>query len=218
MENRPKTMSNMMQTVLFIVIGGISVALLSFLNVPKSVVLVLVLLASTLTFTVYPMFLIYKSNSLPAIEKYIIRNRKKAFFSYAYALAYGREEDIENALQLILKKHKQKEMQTIYQANLALHQKDHQKLLQLANEMTKSDYQPYYSGLAYVLNDQLKEAKKYVDEIQTPWMLHSLQASIAFHENDVDTFESEKEKAIENARGIQKYSIYHRFEKLPGKL
>lgn len=218
MENHPKTMSNTMQTVLFIVIGGILVALLSFLDVPKGIVLVLVLLASTLMFTAYPMFLIYKSNSLPAIEKYIIRNRKKIFFSYAYALAYGREEDIERALGLILKKHKQKEMQTIYQANLALHQKDHQKLLQLATEMTKPDYQPYYSGLAYALSGQLQEAKMYVNEIQTPWMLHSLKASIAIREDHVDTYESEKEKAIENARGIQKYSIYHRFEKLPGKL
>ena len=217
MKNRPRTMSNIMQTVLFIVIGSISVAFLSFLDVPKGVVLLLVLLASTLMFTVYPMFLIYKSNSLLAIEKYIIRNRKKPLFSYAYALAYGREGDIEEALQFILKKYKQKEMQTIYKANLALHQKDHQKLLQLSNEMEKPDYQPYYSGLAYAIGGQLEKAKVYVDETQTPWMLHSLKASIAIHEDNFSTYESEKEKAIESARGIQKYTVYHRFEKLSGK-
>lgn len=166
MKNHPKTMSNVMQVVLFIVIGSIFVVLLSFLNVSKGVVLVLILLASPLTFTVYPMFLIYKLNSLLAIEKYIIRNRKKALFSYAYALAYEQEDDIEEALHLVLKKYKQKEMQTIYKANLALHQKDHQKLLQFANEMEEPDYRSYYLGLTYAIGGRLEEAKIFIDEIR----------------------------------------------------
>lgn len=48
-------------------------------------------------------------------------------------------------------------------------------------------------------------------------MLHSLKASIVMREDDSGAYESEKEKVIENARGIQKYIVYHIFEKLPGK-
>lgn len=204
-------MSNTSQMVLFIIIGSISVVILTILNVPQGITLALVIGASLMTFTIYPLFLIYKSNSIVAIDRYIIRNRKKPLFSYAYALAHGSYHEQEAALQLILKKYRQQHMQITYQANLALLQKDYKKVLQLADEMERPDYKPYYLGTAYSLTGQIKLAETYIEHIQTPWMLHSLKSSIALQQEDLTTYTTEMEKAIESTTGLQKYTLHHRF-------
>lgn len=167
--------------------------------------------ASLITFTIYPLFLIYKSNSIIAIDRYIIRNRKKPLFSYAYALAHGSYHEQEAALQLILKKYRQQHMQITYKANLALLQKYYEEVIQLADEMERPDYKPYYLGTAYSLTGQIKRAETYIEKIQTPWMLHSLKSTIALQQDDVTAYTSEMKKAIKNTTGLQKYTLHHRF-------
>lgn len=202
-------MSNITQAVLFIFIGSIGTAILLLLNVPSGVVISIILTASLALFTIYPMYLIYKSNSLVAIDKYVIRNRKKTLFRYAYALAYGNTQEIEEALELILKKYRQNEMQIIYSANLALHRKDIGRLIQHANQMTKPDLQQYYLGIAYSLNGEEDSANRCLANITTPWMIHSLQASIALLREDIETFQAEANQAVNSATGLQKYTIMH---------
>ena len=119
-------------------------------------------------FTIRPMYLIYKSKSLPAIDRYVVKNQKKQMFGYAYALAHGDNRDIEDSLTRILKKYKQKELQTVYGANLALHHNDADALLEFAEKMTRKDYKEYYLGAAHLLKGDEEDAKKFLAKLSTP--------------------------------------------------
>lgn len=209
MQAPQKVISNTMQMVLFVLIGSVFVVLLSFLNTPKWLLFILILSASLLVFTVYPMFLIYRSNRLEAIDRYIIRNRKKPLFSYAYALAYEEDAQVVQALEEILKKYKQPMMQTMYQANLYVHQKEVEQLRMHAETIENADLKAYYKGLADALAGNLIEADEQLKVIQTPWMLHSLKATLAFERQQLTVFEQEVQRAVDAARGLQKYGIYH---------
>ena len=206
--------SNALQYSLLIIAGIILTVILLILELPMGLVYVIILGISFSIFTIRPMYLIYKSKSLPAIDRYVIRNQKKPLFGYAYALAHGDNQDIEDSIKRILKKYKQKEMQTVYGANLALHQNDPDAIFNLAEKMTRKDYKEYYLGAALILKGNKGEAKKLLAKLSTPWMIHSSNASIALYKKDRETFRSEADQSKESAAGLQRYTLHHMFERM----
>ncbi|QUW20279.1 hypothetical protein JSQ81_10345 [Sporosarcina sp. Marseille-Q4063] len=206
--------SNALQYSLLFVSGVILTVILLILEFPSGLVIVIIMGLSVSIFTIRPMYLIYKSKSLPAINRYVIKNQKKPMFGYAYALAHGDNQDIEDSLKRILKKYKQKEIQTVYGANLALHHSDADALLEFAEKMTRKDYKEYYLGAAHLLSSDEVLANKFVAKLSTPWMIHSSNASIALRNKDGETFRLEANRSVESAAGLQRYILYHMFERM----
>ena len=206
--------SNALQYFLLIIAGIILTVILLILELQMWLVYVIILGLSFSIFTIRPMYLIYKSKSLPAIDQHVIRNQKKPLFGYAYALAHGDNQEIENSLKRILKKYKQKELQIVYGANLALHHSDADALLVFAEKMTRKDYKEYYLGAAHILKGDEGEAKKHLANLSTPWMIHSSNASIALYKKNKEKFRSEADQSKESAAGLQRYTLHHMFERM----
>jgi len=204
----------MLKYLLLFIAGVILTVILLLFELQMWLIYVIILGLSLYIFTILPMYLIYKSKSLPAIDRYVIRNQKKPLFGYAFALAHGGNQDIEDSITRILKKYKQREMQTVYGANLALHQKDPDAIFNLAEKMTRKDYKEYYLGAAHILKGNKEEAEKFLTKLSTPWMIHSSNASIALHENDRETFRLEADWSKESAAGLQRYTLHHMFERM----
>ncbi|MHA6261360.1 hypothetical protein ACXYMX_15965 [Sporosarcina sp. CAU 1771] len=214
MDSKSTRMSNTLQYLVYIFAGITLTVILLFLEFQMWLVYLIIIGLSLLIFTVRPMYVIYRSKSLPAIDRYVIKNKKKPLFGYAYAQAYGDDEDIENALHRILEKHKQAEIQIIYGANLALHQKDADAVLNFANQMKRKDYKEYYLGTAYLMKEDVYQATTYLDQLSTAWMIHSLKASIAIHQNNLEAFKKEAQLSEDSAAGVQMYSIHHMMKRM----
>lgn len=206
--------SNTLLYSLLFVVGVILTVILLFLEFPTWMIYVIILGLTLSILTIRPMYLIYKSKSLPAIDRYVIANQKKPLFGYAYALAYGDHSDIEASLKRILQKYNQAEMQTTYGANLALHRRDLDAILEQAEKMTKADFKEYYFGAAYLLKGDTERTQRYLTELTTPWMIHSLKASIALHRNDKEAFRIEADQSSNSATGLQKYTLHHMFKRM----
>lgn len=212
--NKSPGMSNALYYSLLFVAGVVLTVILLLLDFPKRLVYAIILGLTLAVFTIRPIYLIYKSKSLPAIDRYVIKNQKKPLFGYAYAMAYGDNLDIENSLKRILQKYKQKEMQTMYGANLALHLKDADAIIEHAEKMTRADFKEYYLGAAYLLKGDVELASSYLAKLTTPWMIHSLKASSALRNKDRETFRLEADQSIDSASGLQRYTLHHTFRRM----
>ena len=161
-----------------------------------------------------PLYIIYKSKSIRSIDRYVVTNYKKPIFAYSYALAHGNDRDIEESLKRIMNTYKQEDMQHVYGANLAVHQRKPDALLEHVKEIKGQEYKDYYSGYAYVLRGNFEKASEFLSKVHTPWMIHSLKAVAAMERGNREDFRTEADKSIESTIGMQRYVLHHTMRRL----
>ncbi|WP_203332103.1 hypothetical protein [Planococcus beigongshangi] len=158
-------------------------------------------------------YAVYFSNSIPRIGRYIKRNRFKPIFAFPYALGNGSDQDVEAAIEQVLKKHKQPELQSIYRTLLALHRGQAAVAVQHAETIEPEPLRSYYLAQAAVASGDLQRAQNLSNEISESWMKHSIEALIARETNEAE-FLQLAEKSVQEARGVQKYTLQKNFERV----
>ncbi|MBE1552947.1 hypothetical protein [Sporosarcina limicola] len=213
-KNKPFFFSKVFKFVLLIVIGTLLTLILSAYGVSKWITIVAVLTLYVSVTTLWPIHIIYKSKSLRFIDNYISSNYKRPIFGYSYALAYGNKRDVEDSLKRIMNTYKQKDIQDVYGANLAIFQNDSRKLLDHANHIAGQEFKDYYQGFAYVMTGNFEKAGEFLAKLHTPWMIHALKAHLALKRGNQDEFRLEADQSINSAIGMQKYVLHHTLRRI----
>lgn len=214
LKKKPSIFSKVFRFIIILTV----VALLSFVlisyGVPKLIIFILIIV-TYLGFTAFwPAHIIYKSKSIKAIGRYINNNHKRPIFGYSYALANGSDQDVEVALKRVMNTYSQEDMYDVYGANLAIHQKDSQELLNHATKIESEDYRDYYQAYAYILKGKFLQSTEFSEKVQTPWMIHSLKAADAKKRGDMSAFKTEANKSIDSALGIQRFVLFHTMRRM----
>lgn len=194
---------------------GITAFLLSF-NVPSPLIFIIVIIFYILGMALPNIYTVYFSNSLPRIERYIKRNRRKPVFAFPYALGHGSQKEIEQSIEQILLVHKQTDMQSTYRTLLALCRGQAGIAVQHAETIQREPLRSYYLAQAAAFSGDLQRAVSLNKEIREPWMNRSIEAFIACEKDDAN-FHQLADKSVQAARGVQKYTLLKTFERLKTK-
>ena len=158
-------------------------------------------------------YITYFSTSLKRIDRFVKSNRRKPLFGYPYQIAYGNDEQIQQALQKILARHRQPELQQTYKALLAITQDQPGVARQYAEQIQRESLRTYYLAHAAANSGDYDHATELLEQLKEPWMRSAIRALIAFETNDPQ-FDRLAEDSIAAARGVQKYTLFHSFRRL----
>jgi len=199
----------------FIILLGIALTVvMSFLELPFWLIYLSIVVLYILLLVVPQMYIVYKSNNLSRIERYIEENNKKPIFTYALAVKTGNREAIIQAINKILKKYKQPFMQEVYKTNLALYENDVSSFVIFAKQISKEPLRTYYRAYSEALQGNYEEARTLIGDLPEGWMPHAIEAIIAKENGDVERFREEAEASVESARGVQKFNLVYSFQHL----
>lgn len=199
--------------VLIILLGIALTVVMSFLEIPFWIIYLSIVILYILLLVVPSMYIVYKSNNLAKIERYLEENKKKVLFTFPLAVKTGDLPTIIQAINDILKKYKQPYMQEVYKANLALYENNVSEFNILARQISKEPLRTYYKAYAEALQGKFVEARTLKESLQASWMKHSIEAIIAKEQGDMETFRKEADASIESARGMQKFSLLYSFKR-----
>lgn len=205
-------MKSLRLLMLFLIGMGVSAFLLS-IDTPRWLVFAIVIIFYLTVMVLPGIYVTYFSNSLQQIERYIHRNRHKPIFAYPYALGHGNHEDVERSIKQILMLHKGPVMQSIYRTLLAIYRRQPGIAAQHATGIDREPMRSYYLAHIAASSGEFQRAAELNRQIHEPWMNHSIEALIAFENND-DTFRSHVEESVKAARGIQKYTLEKSFNRM----
>ncbi|MFJ8065988.1 hypothetical protein ACIQYS_15275 [Psychrobacillus sp. NPDC096426] len=198
--------------VLIILLGIVLTVVMSFLELPFWLIYLSIVVLYILLLVVPQMYIVYKSNNLARIERYLEDNQKKPIFTYALAVKTGNREAIIQAINEILKKYKQPYMQQVYKTNLALHEKDVASFVILAKQISKEPLRTYYKAYSEALQGNYEEAWTLKADLPVGWMPYAIEAIIAKELGDLETFRDVAEASVESARGVQKFNLLYAFQ------
>jgi Ca2+/Na+ antiporter len=187
----------------------ITALVLSILQVPFWLIMLIVFIIIIVPFILLQLHAVYWTNDLKKVEKFLKANRKKPLLAFPFALAHSNHVEVEESLHAILTRHKQPLMQQVYSTVLDLFHKDYEAARASAGQISKESLRSYYLAYSAAKLGDLKEAKRYMQTFDKPWMYHAMNSLIACQEGDDARFAVEHQKAIDASRGIQKYSVVH---------
>lgn len=198
--------------VLIILLGIALTVVMSFLEIPFWIIYLSIVVLYILILVVPEMYIVYKSDNLKRIERYLEENKRKPLFAYALAIKTGDRDAIIQVINEILKKYKQPYMQEVYITNLALYERDVSSFVILAKQISKEPLRTYYNAYAEALQGNYEEARTLKANLPSGWMPHAIEAIIAKELGDLKTFREEAKASVESARGIQKFSLLYSFQ------
>ncbi|GEM_PF-4422293 len=194
--------------------GGVllTVALL-FANIPFWAVFAIVLTVYVVITMGWPLYVLYVTKDRRKIDSFLTKNRTNPLFAYAYAVGHEPDEAVIGTLETILQTYKQKKVQSVYAANLAVWQQDAEALHRLAVHLPTADFVNYYTAAAVLMEGDTERAETLQKSIRKPWMAHALAASIAKARGDQTACRREQELAAAHARGMQHYVLVSIFQR-----
>ncbi|WP_413363296.1 hypothetical protein [Lysinibacillus sp. 3P01SB] len=158
------------------------------------------------------LYAMYFSQNLQQITKYVDQQQEMPVFAYMHQLREGTKENQLEAIDAVLAKYKQPQVQAVYGANKAIMLDEFGKARRLAEPISSSEIGQYTLALIEAVQGNREQAKRY--SLQKEWMKASIEANLAYIEKDREAFEREAQKAINNAKGIQYYSNTYVFKRM----
>lgn len=158
----------------------------------------------------------YFSKNLTKLTKYVEKNKKNPVYKYTDLMREGTDEQLIEAINLILKKYKQPKIQAIYGANAAILQKDFEAARCKVKPVANTELGQYTMALIEAMTGKREEAMKF--HLKKDWMNASIEANLAYTEQDYETFNRQADRAIDEAAGMQYYSNYYVFKRMKDKI
>lgn len=158
------------------------------------------------------LYAMYFSQNLQQITKYVDQQQEMPVFAYMHQLREGTKENQLEAIDAVLAKYKQPQVQAVYGANKAIMLDEFGKARRLAEPISSSEIGQYTLALIEAVQGNREQTKRY--SLQKEWMKASIEANLAYIEKDREAFEREAQKAINNAKGIQYYSNTYVFKRM----
>ncbi len=203
-----------MRILLLVALGIVLAFTFESLGLPTYVTIGAIFLVFMIISVSWPFYIIYKTNNLKLVDRYMKNNAKRPIFNYSYQLAHGTDEEVINALHTMLERFPQPEMQMVYKGNLAIFEKDADALQAHAESLSPSEYRVYFLLIAHAMRGEFAEARQYEAKLTSPWTRFSAASLIAHYEGDEATAEQQFQQLMNVTHGMQKYTLYHSFQRL----
>lgn len=158
------------------------------------------------------LYVVYFSRNLKQVTKFVDQQQNNPMFIFMQRLRKGTDEELLAAIDEILAKYKQPQVQAVYGANRAMMQGDFLEARHWAEPIASSEIGQYTMALIEAMQGKREEAGRY--SFQKDWMKASIEANLAFVEKDRKTFDREVQKSIDNAKGIQYYTNTYVFKRM----
>ena len=158
------------------------------------------------------LYTLYASQNMTKITKYIVQNRKNPIYQYMYLLPEGTEASLIEAIDTILRKYKQPNIQAIYGANRAILLEDFDEARRLVYPVLQSELGQYTMALIAAMQGNGEEMQQY--KVEKEWMKAGLEANLAFAQGDMATFDRASQQAIDSAKGVQYYGNTYVFKRM----
>ena len=202
----------LLSLLLVFILGVALTVVMLFIDAPFWFIY-LVVIALYFALLVLPqMYIVYRSNNLRKIERFLEKNKRKPMYAYPMAVKTGNKEEIIAAIQVILTKYKQPYIQEVYKTNLALYEKNISLFEQQANQISKEPLHTYYRAYAEAVKGNYIEANTLKEKLPHGWMPPAIEAIIAKEKGDTNAFRVAADQSIQLARGIQKFNLLYSFE------
>lgn len=166
---------------------------------------------SSLLFTKFNPILWTKSTE--KTERYIKRNLKDPMIRLYYGLANELDDQIEIAMEKILRKYKDKTKQALFKTIDALYKKDLETAEAHVANIRPLPYQQYYRVVIALEYDDLATATELLEKVEIAWMKDALQCELERKQGNRNEAVLFAERALEKTRGLQKYLLVKEYQK-----
>ncbi|MCM3721328.1 MULTISPECIES: hypothetical protein [Solibacillus] len=196
---------------IYVIILGVTVGLISaMLDWPFSVSISIIVLFALCSIG-YMYYIAFASTNLLKIKKYIEKHKKDPMLNYILAVENGTKEEEIGAMDRIIAHYKQPVIKHTYEMNRALRLNDFERAEQFADKLLDTPNGLYGKASIAALLGNRDLAKSY--PLKKVWMNDAVDAQLALAENNIELFDQSAAKAIEGAKGLQRYSLYFSLKK-----
>lgn len=158
------------------------------------------------------LYTLYGTTNLKRVENYILRKKKEPIYAFVYAQRTGSIEEQSKAIDAILKKYKQPYIIHYYRCIYETLHKNYSNALKEAEQIEKQPLMNYSIASIHVDMGNIEEAQHLLEQLPKQWMKEAILASIANVENDLPRYKEHVKSAVDHARGVQRYSLYHYYK------
>lgn len=196
---------------IYVIILGVTVGLISaMLDWPFSVSISIIVLFALCSIG-YMYYIAFASTNLLKIKKYIEKHKKDPMLNYILVVENGTKEEEIEAMDRIIAHYKQPVIKHTYEMNRALRLNDFERAEQFADKLLDTPNGLYGKASIAALLGNRDLAKSY--PLKKVWMNDAVDAQLALAENNIELFDQSAAKAIEGAKGLQRYSLYFSLKK-----
>lgn len=150
---------------------------------------------------------------LNKIEKFLINNKKNPNYQLFYALANNLDEEVEDAIEKLLSKYKNKHKQALFKVIYAFYKKEIVTAKQEIEYIKPANYMRYYKSTLLLEEGNLNEAKQLIEEISIPWMKYALLSELENKLNNPEEAIRLAKMALDQVKGLQKYILYKTYQR-----
>ncbi|MGE6516511.1 hypothetical protein [Lysinibacillus sphaericus] len=156
--------------------------------------------------------ILYRTNNMQQVDKFVRDRQKQPFFAHIYALAYGTRADQIRVLADVAGKYKQPTIKYNYLFNKALLEENLEAAKEAAKHIDKDPIKSY--AACYIAALEGRTSDMHSDKLTQPWMQPAIEAAYAHKLKDKQEFERFAGYCTDAARGVQKYALIHTFEQM----
>lgn len=168
-----------------------------------------ILFALAFVFICEVLFTLYGTKNIVKVEKFIKRKTKEPIYKHIYTQGFGTKEEQILAIDAILHKYKQQNIQHYYRCIQYILQDNLECALNEATKINKEPLKSYSKAFIHASMGNELEALSY--PLAKTWMQEAILATIAHTKKDYISFETHANNAFSAARGIQKLSLVYSF-------
>ena len=173
-----------------------------------AIAILFVILVVNLSYTLHIM---YRTQNMDTILKYLEKNQKNPIFAYTYAMAKGSSNEINEALNAVLAKYNSPYYQAVYKMNYAIWYADYEQALFEAKSIKEKPLGQYGLALTYSLQGEREKANSIT--LKRNWQKLCIDVILAYKEQS-SSYEEKKQLALKASRGIQLLLNNYFFDRL----
>lgn len=160
---------------------------------------------------VYTLYIMFKSQNLATIEKFIRKNKRNPIYGFILELKEGSKEDVINKVALIIKRYKQPFIKHSYSFTRAILLQEYEIAKDHAKQIESHPNGQYSLALVAALEGEKNTLNK---SFKYEWMREAVAAVYYFTKHDLDAYQLYRDKAISASYGIQHFSNVYFFKQL----
>ncbi|MEG0260477.1 MAG: hypothetical protein RR595_05560 [Lysinibacillus sp.] len=160
--------------------------------------------------------ILYVTNNMEMVDKFVKSQKKQPFFSYVYANAYDTKVEQIQVLDEISVKFKQPTMKNNYLFNKAILEQDMTSAKEAAEKIQKEPLTSY--ARCYIAALERRTADMRSEKLTQPWMQPAIEAVFACEMKDETAFDQFVKESIDASRGVQKYFLIHSFKQMKSEM
>ncbi|MBW8349590.1 hypothetical protein K0H71_09045 [Bacillus sp. IITD106] len=191
-----------------LIIAIVLIGSLTALDIALPIVFAITFIFTFLFIFTPQLYYMYFSQDVNKIERFMQKNLKQPLIALYYGIANEDDKLVSDSMEKVLEKYKKPHHQAIFKTIYSLYKKDYTEMKKYVNDIKPLPYQYYYEGIIAINEGDFSKAEEIVGKMEIVWMKYELKAALERESGRHEKAKSSAERALENAKGLQKYIIY----------